>query len=150
VLAHRNKVAVFDAVTGDSVISKSTLSLGGSVEEACRGIAKHWADHKPATASAGDSAAQAQPAAAAVPAVLTTAAPATAANAGARLSIMSSPESADIEIDGNFVGNTPSSLQLLPGEHNIVVKKSGYKSWERKLKVVGGDVNIRAELEKQN
>jgi hypothetical protein len=150
VLAHRNKVAVFDAVTGDSVISKSTLSLGGSVEEACRGIAKHWAEHKPATGAAGDSAAQAQPAAAAVPAVLTTAAPPAAANAGARLSIMSNPESADIEIDGNFVGNTPSSLQLLPGEHNIVVKKSGYKSWERKLKVVGGDVNIRAELEKQN
>src|SRR5258708_19279879 len=53
-LAHKNKVAVFDAVSGDSVISKSTLSLGGSVEEACNGISKHWATHKTAVAPASD------------------------------------------------------------------------------------------------
>jgi hypothetical protein len=46
------------------------------------------------------------------------------------------------------VGNSPSSLELLPGDHSVVIKKSGYKSWERKLKVVGGEVNLRAELEK--
>lgn len=34
-LRHRNKVAVFNRVSGDSIISKSTLSLGGSVQEAC-------------------------------------------------------------------------------------------------------------------
>jgi len=28
------------------------------------------------------------------------------------------------------------------------VKKSGYKTWERKLKVSGGSVNVNAELEK--
>jgi hypothetical protein len=64
------------------------------------------------------------------------------------LNIKSNPDAADIEIDGNFVGNTPSSFELLPGDHNVVIKKSGYKSWERKLKVVGGEVNLRAELEK--
>jgi hypothetical protein len=30
----------------------------------------------------------------------------------------------------------------------VVVKKGGYKNWERKLKVTGGVVNISAELEK--
>ena len=148
-LAHRNKVAVFDAKSGDSVISKSTLSLGGSVEEACKGIAAHWANHKPAEGNgADDPPTPQQPAAAAVPAVLNSGAPATAANTAARLNIRSEPETADIEIDGNFVGNTPSSLDLLPGDHNVVIKKSGYKNWERKLKVVGGEVNLRAELEK--
>jgi PEGA domain-containing protein len=148
-LAHRNKVAVFDAKSGDSVISKSTLSLGGSVEEACKGIAAHWANHKPAEgAAADDPPARAQPAATAVPAVLNSGAPAAAANPAARLNIKSNPDAADIEIDGNFVGNTPSSLQLLPGDHNVVIKKPGYKNWERKLKVVGGEVNLRAELEK--
>lgn len=148
-LAHRNKVAVFDAKSGDSVISKSTLSLGGSVEEACKGIAAHWANHKPAEGAASDDPpARPQSAAAAVPAVLNSGAPAPAANPGARLNIKSNPDAADIEIDGNFVGNTPSSLELLPGDHNVVIKKSGYKSWERKLKVVGGEVNLRAELEK--
>lgn len=152
-LAHRNKVAVFDARSGDSVISKSTLSLGGSVEEACKGIAAHWANHKPAEGAVADGRvledppARPQPAAAAVPAMLTSPA-APAANPAARLNIKSNPDAADIEIDGNFVGNTPSSLELLPGDHNVVIKKSGYKTWERKLKVVGGEVNLRAELEK--
>ena len=148
-LAHRNKVAVFDAKSGDSVISKSTLSLGGSVEEACKGITAHWANHKPAEGAATDDPpARPQPAATAVPAVLNSGAPAPAANPAARLNIKSNPDAADIEIDGNFVGITPSSLQLLPGDHNVVIKKSGYKTWERKLKVVGGEVNLRAELEK--
>ncbi len=147
-LAHRNKVAVFDARSGDSVISKSTLSLGGSVEEACKGIIAHWTNHKPAEgAAADDPPAHSQPAAAAIPAVLNST-PAPAANPAARLTIKSNPDAADIEIDGNFVGNTPSSLELLPGDHNVVIKKSGYKTWERKLKVVGGEVNLRAELEK--
>src|SRR5215467_8192334 len=41
-LSHRNKVAVFTRVTGDSIISKSTLSLGGSVQEACEAIRVDW------------------------------------------------------------------------------------------------------------
>jgi hypothetical protein len=59
----------------------------------------------------------------------------------------STPEGADIEIDGNFVGNTPSSIEVTPGEHQVVVKKSGYKDWTRKLKVSGGDIRLNAELE---
>src|ERR1700730_17167852 len=39
-LSHRNKVAVFARVTGDSIISKSTLSLGSSVQDACEAINK--------------------------------------------------------------------------------------------------------------
>ena len=148
-LAHRNKVAVFDAKSGDSVISKSTLSLGGSVEEACKGITAHWGNRKPAQSNADDDPpARPQPAASAVPAVLNSGAPAPAANPAARLNIKSNPDAADIEIDGNFVGNTPSMVELLPGDHSVVIKKPGYKSWERKLKVVGGEVNLRAELEK--
>jgi hypothetical protein len=150
-LRHKNKVAVFDAQSGDSIVSKSTLSLGGSVEEACRGIAAHWASHKPAAAApVAESSAMPVSAAKLQPAVATMAvngaqAPASAA---ARLSITSNPDGADIEIDGAFMGSTPSSLQLDPGTHKVIVKKSGYKPWERTLKVGGGDVSIKAELEK--
>lgn len=151
-LRHRNKVAVFDAQSGDSIVSKSTLSLGGSVEEACRGIARHWAEHKPAAAASTDApaspapAARLQSAAANVPTAGTESAPPAAS--GARLVITSVPPGADIEIDGAFMGNAPSSLQLQPGDHKIAVRKSGYKGWERTLRVMGGEVNIRAELEK--
>jgi len=45
VLRHKNKVAVFQKLSGDAVISHSTLSLGGSVQDACEGILKDWSAH---------------------------------------------------------------------------------------------------------
>ena len=89
----------------------------------------------------------AAPSAAASPA---SAAPAAAAApATARLLIASVPDGADIEIDGNFAGNTPSDLEVPAGERSIVVKKSGYKNWERKMKVVAGsNIHLNAEMEK--
>jgi CRISPR/Cas system-associated exonuclease Cas4 (RecB family) len=66
----------------------------------------------------------------------------------AKISVSSTPANADIEIDGNFVGNTPSAIEAAPGEHTVVVKKSGYKQWQRKLKVTGGTINLSADLEK--
>src|SRR5580700_7540138 len=44
-LRHKNKVAVFARVSGDSIVSKSTLSLGGSVQDACEAIMKDWSEH---------------------------------------------------------------------------------------------------------
>lgn len=92
----------------------------------------------------------AAPGAVAPSAVASSAAPAaTAAPSTAKLSIASVPDGADIEIDGNFAGNTPSDLQVPEGERSIVVKKSGYKSWERKMKVVAGSsIHLNAEMEK--
>jgi hypothetical protein len=61
----------------------------------------------------------------------------------------SDPPGADIEIDNNFVGNTPSDVQVAEGEHTVLVKKTGFKDWERKLKVSGGSsVHLNAELQK--
>jgi hypothetical protein len=39
-------------------------------------------------------------------------------------------------------------LQVDPSNHKVVIKKNGYKPWERTLKVGGGEVSIKAELEK--
>ncbi|MGB8063307.1 MAG: PEGA domain-containing protein [Candidatus Sulfotelmatobacter sp.] len=144
VLQHRNKVAVFARVSGDSVVSKSTLSLGGSVQEACEAIRKDWAAHG-AAIRAAIAAAESKPVAP-QPAAASTA---PAAPASAKLSIVSIPDGADIEIDGSFVGNAPSELEVPEGEHTIAVKKTGFKDWERKMKVSGGSsVHLNAELEK--
>ena len=89
------------------------------------------------------------------PAAAPTPAPAIAADPPAapvpatsgKLSIVSNPTGADIEIDDSFVGNTPSDLQVGEGEHTIAVKKAGFKDWQRKLKVTGGStVRLSAEL----
>lgn len=76
-------------------------------------------------------------------------APASATPAAARISIASVPDGADIEIDGKFAGNAPSDLEVPQGEHSIVVKKSGYKTWERKMNVIAGsNIHLNAEMEK--
>lgn len=61
--------------------------------------------------------------------------------------IESTPPGADIEVDGAFVGNTPSTLSLAPGSHDIAVKKKGFTDWTKKLNVTGGSVHLNAELE---
>jgi hypothetical protein len=148
VLSHKNKVAVFARASGDSIVSKSTLSLGGSVQDACEAIVKDWTAHGPAIRAAASSAKElTKPAAALQPAVVATAAAAVVSTG--RLSVTSLPDGADIEVDGSFVGNTPSDVQIGEGEHTVAVKKVGFKDWERKLKVTGGSsVHLNAELEK--
>jgi PEGA domain len=48
-----------------------------------------------------------------------------------------------------FVGSTPSEVRVAEGDHTIVVKKSGFKNWERKLKSSSGSsVSLNAEMEK--
>src|SRR2546426_5252961 len=37
------------------------------------------------------------------------------------VSIASSPAGAEIEFDGNFVGNTPETLKVLSGDHLVVL-----------------------------
>ena len=64
-----------------------------------------------------------------------------------QIDISSTPPGADIEIDGKFVGSTPSSITVAPGDHEIAVKKSGFAVWDRKITVSSGHVNISAELE---
>lgn len=65
----------------------------------------------------------------------------------ATLEISSQPKGADIEVDGNFVGNTPSSVGVKPGEHTIKLSMHGYVPWERKVKTTTGNVNISADLQ---
>jgi hypothetical protein len=67
----------------------------------------------------------------------------------AKLQFASTPDGADIEVDGSLVGNTPSDVQVAEGEHTVSVKKSGYKDWQRTLKVSGGSsLHLNADLEK--
>jgi PEGA domain len=145
-LRHKNKVAVFQKLSGDAVISHSTLSLGGSVQDACEGIIKDWSAHGTQIRAAAAKTAS-------TPQIVeasskSTATATSAAVAAPRVSVVSTPDGADIEIDGSFVGNTPSSVELATGEHVVTVTKSGYKPWQRKLKITGGEIHLSAELEK--
>ncbi len=74
---------------------------------------------------------------------------ASAAPAQAALSIDSTPSGADIEIDGAFVGNTPSAVNVATGSHQVTVKKKGFADWTKTLNVTGGTVHLSADLDPQ-
>jgi hypothetical protein len=65
----------------------------------------------------------------------------------ATVEVTSGPLGADIEIDGNFVGSTPSSVGLAAGVHTLKVSKNGYRSWNRTLKTSTGQIKIAAALD---
>jgi hypothetical protein len=74
------------------------------------------------------------PAPAAAPAALAPASPMAATNvamAPSSVEFGSTPDGADIVIDGNLVGNTPSTLRLTPGRHAIEIRMAGYRTWSR-------------------
>ena len=132
-LSHKDKVAVFVQKTGDSIFSKSTLSVGGSVQDACEAILAHWSAH--ASELQAVSAAK----------VLTVAA-VSQGIAVSSITVDASVPNCDIEVDGSFVGSTPSTLNLAAGKHDIVVKKSGYQDWKRTMAVGTGSIRVAAKM----
>ena len=46
-----------------------------------------------------------------------------------QVEIASSPAGSDIEIDGKFVGSTPSLVKVAAGEHTVKLTKNGYAVW---------------------
>jgi len=71
-------------------------------------------------------------------------------SATSKLSVDSAPGSAEIEVDGEFMGDTPSTLELSPGEHHITVKKAGYTIWEKTIKLAPGEVTVNAQLQQES
>ena len=63
--------------------------------------------------------------------------------------IKSTPDGADITVDGKFVGSTPSTLRLAIGDHTVTIQKSGFTVWTRAMTVsTAGSVSIEATLER--
>lgn len=63
--------------------------------------------------------------------------------------VTSEPEGADIQVDGRFVGTTPSTLNLPAGGYKIAVKQAGFQDWQRELQIYSGsEINLRAVLSK--
>lgn len=72
-----------------------------------------------------------------------------AASTGAQVSLAvdSNPTGADIDVDGNFVGSTPSTVDVPLGAHDITVKKKGYADWTRHMNLTGGTIHLEADLD---
>jgi TPR repeat protein len=66
------------------------------------------------------------------------------------VNVSAADKSAEIYVDGAFVGNTPAKVQLNEGAHVIEVKTAGFKDYRRQIRITGGsELTLRAVLEKQ-
>ena len=64
----------------------------------------------------------------------------------AAVTVNSNEAGADIEVNGSFVGNAPTTLKLAPGTYAITVRK-GMQVWQRNLQVTSGSITLNASFE---
>jgi len=62
----------------------------------------------------------------------------------------STPAGADINLDGKYVGSTPSEISLGIGSHVVVLSMPGFTQWKRELTVLSGsELTVNAILQKE-
>jgi hypothetical protein len=72
------------------------------------------------------------------------------APAPAKVAVHSSPDGAEIYLDGQLIGSTPSTVELPAGTHELSVRLSGYQDWTRSMRILSGsEINLEAKLEKK-
>lgn len=68
----------------------------------------------------------------------------------ARVNVQSDPSGAEIYLDDQFVGSTPSTLLLSPGRHAFRVHAAGHADWTRQMNVLSGsELTLSATLDKK-
>lgn len=67
----------------------------------------------------------------------------------ATLEFWSSPMAADIFLDGAYVGKTPYSLTVPPGQHTIAMRKKDFGTWQRTMQLTAGPRRVAGYLEQK-
>ena len=66
-----------------------------------------------------------------------------------KVTVQSDPPGAEIYLDEQFVGSTPSILAVAPGKHAFRLHAAGRADWSRQLNVLSGsDLTLAATLDK--
>ena len=119
--------------------SKNSQSMAEAVAKHLKEFVEHDAGKEILTTVASTATAQSEP----LPA---------ADNSQAELAsviVKSTPPGCDINVDGKWMGSTPSTIRLAPGEHSVSIEKDEMRAWQRTMTVTsGGSSTIDATLEK--
>ena len=63
--------------------------------------------------------------------------------------VTSTPDHADISVDGKFLGTTPSTVRITSGDHSVTIEKAGFKAWQRIMTLtMGGNITLDVSLDK--
>jgi hypothetical protein len=72
-----------------------------------------------------------------------------AGSGATKVTVQSDPAGAEIFLDEQFVGSTPSILAVAPGKHAFRVHAAGRADWSRQVNVLSGsDLTLAATLDK--
>ncbi len=66
--------------------------------------------------------------------------------AWAKIEFDSDPAAAEIIIDDEALAKTPSTVELLQGKHNVRVKKSGFKDWQKTINVIASQAQTYTDI----
>jgi len=69
----------------------------------------------------------------------TTAVDLTLAPAWGQISFATTPPGAEILVDGQLLGTTPYTAEVLEGEHELILKLTAHKAWQGALNVAAGE-----------
>jgi hypothetical protein len=65
----------------------------------------------------------------------------------ATVEFWSEPTGADLEVDGEYVGSTFSTIAMPPGQHTIIIRKKDFATWQRTIRVTSGNIRVAAYME---
>jgi hypothetical protein len=131
-------VKVFDA-TGDH--------LGATVDNLCQEITagKIILGHFSAQSSKP---AERAPSTSAAPVVVPPVSSIANASELATISVSSTPDGAEIYLDGAFIGNAQATLKLNAGKHTIKLTLAGYQDWSREVTALtGSEAHLTANFQ---
>jgi hypothetical protein len=64
-----------------------------------------------------------------------------------KVTVLSDDASAEIYLDGKFVGDAPATFSLLAGTHTVEVKGAGGTFWKREVEILGdSEIKLNALL----
>lgn len=66
--------------------------------------------------------------------------------AWAEVEIASEPEDAEILVNDEVIASTPATIELLQGKHDVRVKKSGFKDWQKTLHITASEDQTFADI----
>jgi PEGA domain len=66
------------------------------------------------------------------------------------LLVQSAPEGAEIYLDDKLVGMTPSRISLAAGQYKVVLRKQGFKEYQREFVILqNSDLTVSTELDQE-
>jgi hypothetical protein len=70
-------------------------------------------------------------------------------SSNAKVTLDSDPPGAEIYLDSQLVGSTPSTLQITAGMHQLAIKLSGFQDWSREVQILpASDIHFSPKLTK--